>query len=389
NIKDVLSYQASKVFKFEEQEELHNNIIDKGLLKLCQANLKRAAVMAQQFPDVPLTTQILIGKPFQVILQWLEEIKPSLLVIGRHGAHRIENTELGSQAENLVRLAPCNTLLVGTVGVKPEDIPWIEEDGQAGLPWAPEAEVRILRVPPFAQGIARRPVEEYLLERAGNSGPPPTVTNKWLDEAIQKLLPTHMQLIMGIGSAEEIALAEVKATEQMKATKVQGHDADPEPPTPVVEVRCPVTGAVSTRPRIATDAIVWTEESWQRLQLVPLIARPLARNTVERFARSHDIWRVTTRVMDDNKQAMIEADEFDVDTMMVMFTELRAKQIRAEAEGADALSPEMRAFIEQAKAQGITRCPIRDIEDKMQKCPVDLKTVTPEEAKRAVEKLLQ
>ena len=47
-IKDVLSYQASKVFKFEEQEELHNNIIDKGLLKLCQANLKRAEVMAQQ-----------------------------------------------------------------------------------------------------------------------------------------------------------------------------------------------------------------------------------------------------------------------------------------------------------------------------------------------------
>ncbi|MGH8436220.1 MAG: universal stress protein, partial [Pseudomonas sp.] len=37
NIKDVLSYQASKVFKFEEQEELHNNIIDKGLLKLSQA----------------------------------------------------------------------------------------------------------------------------------------------------------------------------------------------------------------------------------------------------------------------------------------------------------------------------------------------------------------
>src|SRR3954447_6605337 len=40
NIKDVLSVQASKVFKFEEQEELHNNIIDKGLLKLCPANPK-------------------------------------------------------------------------------------------------------------------------------------------------------------------------------------------------------------------------------------------------------------------------------------------------------------------------------------------------------------
>src|SRR5438874_5926286 len=387
NIKDVLSYQASKVFKFEEQEELHNNIIDKGLLKLCQANLKRAEVMAQEFPDVPLKTQILIGKPFQVIMQWAEEIKPSLLVIARHGAHRIEGTELGSQAENLVRLAPCNTLLIGTVGIRPEDIPWIEEDGQAGMPWAPEAEVRILRVPPFAQGIARRAVEEYMLEQTG--GAPGTVTNKWLDEAIRKLLPTHMQLIMGIGTAEEIALAEVKAQEQLKATRVQGHDADPQPLAPDVEVKCPVTGAVSTRPRVTTDPIVWTEEAWSRLQLVPLIARPLARNTVERFARGHGIWRVTTPVMDDNKQAMIAADEFDVETMMVMFTELRAEQIRAEAEGTAGLTPEMRAFIEEAKAQGVTRCPIRDIEENVGKCPVDFKGTTPDEAKQAVEKLLQ
>ena len=387
NIKDVLSYQASKVFKFEEQEELHNNIIDKGLLKLCQANLKRAQVMAQEYPDVPLETQILVGKPFQVIMQWAEEVKPSLLVLARHGAHRIEGTELGSQAENLVRIAPCNTLLIGTVGIRPEDIPWIEEDGVARLPWAPEAEVRLLRVPPFAQGIARRAVEEYAIEH--NGGQPLTVTNKWLDEAIQKLLPTHMQLIMGIGTAEEIVLAEVKAAEQMKATKVQGCDADPVPAVAEIEVKCPVTGNVSRRARVATDPIVWTQEAWSRLQLVPLIARPLARNTVERFARNHEMWRVTTPVMDDNKQAMIEADEFDIDTMMVMFTELRAKQIRAEAEGGDALSPEMRAFIEEAKAQGVTRCPIRDIEGKMDKCPVDFAAVSPADAKKAMERLLE
>ena len=58
NIKDVLSEKASKVFKFEEQEELHNNIIDKGLLKLCQANIKRAEVMAQEFPDVEVKSPI-------------------------------------------------------------------------------------------------------------------------------------------------------------------------------------------------------------------------------------------------------------------------------------------------------------------------------------------
>ena len=384
NIKDVLSVQASKVFKFEEQEELHNNIIDKGLLKLCQANLKRAEIMAQEFPDVPIKTQILVGKPFQVVLQWAEEVKPSLLILARHGAHRIDGTELGSQAENLLRLAPCNLLLTGTVGVKPEDIPWIEEDGVASLPWAPDAEVRILRVPPFAQGIARKAVEEFVLEHGAD-----LVTNRWLDEAIRKLLPTHMQLIMGIGTAEEIALAEVKADEQMKRTRVAGHDADPEPATAMTEVTCPVTGRKSMRPRVANDPIVWTQEAWLRLQAVPLIARPLARNTVERFARGNDIGRISTRVMDENKQAMIEADEFDVETMMVMFSELRAKQIRAEAEGTDALSPEMRRFIEEAKASGVTRCPIRDIETKMAECPVDFRTATPGEAKAAVERLLQ
>jgi len=390
NIKDVLSAQASKVFKFEEQEALHNNIIDKGLLKLCQANLKRAEVMAEEFPDVPIKTQILVGKPFQVVMQWAEEIQPSLIVLARHGAHRIDRTELGSQADNVVRLAPCSVLLTGTVGVRPEDIPWIEEDGVASIPWSPDAEVRILRVPPFAQGIARKAVEEFVLEQGGD-----IVTNPRLDEAIRKLLPTHMQLIMGIGSAEEVALAETKAEEQMLRTKVSGHDDDEVPVEVMTEVKCPVTGRVSLRPRVATDPIVWTEEAWNRLRLVPLIARPLARNTVERFGRAHDMWRITTQVMDDNKQAMIEADEFDMDTMMVMFTELRAKQIRAEAEvggggggGTDALSPEMRRFIEEAKASGMTRCPIRDIEEKVARCPVDLKTTTPEEARAAVERVM-
>ncbi|NNG16756.1 MAG: universal stress protein [Gemmatimonadales bacterium] len=383
NIKDVLSVRASKVFKFEEQEELHNNIIDKGLLKLSQANLKRAEVMAREFPDVPLVTQILIGKPFQVVLQWIEEIDPSLLIVGRHGAHRIDGTAMGSQVENLVRLAPCNVLITGTVGIKPEEIPWIEEDGEAGLPWAPDAEVRILRVPPFAQGIARRAVEEFTMEQGGD-----IVTSQWLDRAITKLLPTHMQLIMGIGDAEELARAELKAEEQMQKTVVLGNEVDPEPAGAMIETECPHSGHRYPRPRTSADPLVWTHEAFDRLSIVPLVARPLARNTVERFARTQELWRITTQVMDENKQGMIEADEFDAETMMGMFRELRAKQIRAEAE-VDGISSEMRKFIEEAKASGVTRCPIRDIEEQMSECPVDFKTVTPEDAKAAVEKFMR
>ncbi len=399
NIKDVLSVQASKVFKFEEQEELHNNIIDKGLLKLCQANIKRAEVMAGEYPDVEIETQILIGKPFQVVLQWAEEVAPTLLFVARHGSHRIEGTDLGSQADDLLRLAPASVLLVGTTEVHPEEIPWIEEDGETGLEWAPAAEVRILRVPPFALGIARKAVEEFVLENygprdghgngtdGGGNGHDslPVVTGERLDEAIRKLLPTHMQLIMGIGTAEELALAEVKAEEAMLRTTVEGRDDDAVSAVRTVETRCPYTGHVETREWTARDPVVWTEEAFERLRLVPLIARPLARNTVERFAREHGLWRITTRVMDDNKQAMIEADEFDADTMLVMFKELQSKQIRAATEGVDGLSPEMRRFIDEAKAAGVTRCPIRDIEAQIDRCPVDFKTATPEEARAAIE----
>ncbi|MDX1568346.1 MAG: universal stress protein, partial [Longimicrobiales bacterium] len=372
NIKDVLSAQASKVFKFEEQEALHNNIIDKGLLKLAQANIKRAEVMAREFPDVELETQILIGKPFQCILQWVEEVEPTALVIARHGSHRIDGTDMGSQAENLVRLCPTNVLLIGTEDVRPDEIPWIEEDGETGLEWEPQAEVRILRVPPFALGIARNAVEEFVLDNygpgangtyredrpdratpaSGSNGngnahsesgtatngngsaptgngaatapdgsgangdgvshdgstpeeffpsvPPlgadglPMVTNERLDEAIQKLLPTHMQLVMGIGTAEELAAAELKAEKAMERTVVQGSDADPDPETPTIVEKCPYTGHASERERVAGDPVVWTEEAFRRLEQVPLIARPLARNTVERFARENDHWRVTT-----------------------------------------------------------------------------------------------
>ena len=118
---------------------------------------------------------------------------------------------------------------------------------------------------------------------------------------------------------------------------------------------------------------------------MPLIARPLARNTVEKFARSRELWRVTSTVMDENKDAMIAADEFDLDTMLVMFNEMKAKQARAEAAGVDGVSDEMRKFIEEAKASGVTRCPIRDIEQAADDCPVDFKMASPEEARAAIE----
>jgi hypothetical protein len=93
--------------------------------------------------------------------------------------------------------------------------------------------------------------------------------------------------------------------------------------------------------------------------------------------------------MDENKQAMMEADTFDMETMAVMFRELQSKQLRAAAEGVDGLSPEMRRFIEEAKASGVSRCPVRDVVEAADDCPVDLKTVSPSDARAALERYMQ
>jgi hypothetical protein len=49
----------------------------------------------------------------------------------------------------------------------------------------------------------------------------------------------------------------------------------------------------------------------------------------------------------------------------------------------------MRKFIEEAKAQGITRCPVRDVAERADECPVDFRMTTPEAAKAAVEAFMQ
>jgi hypothetical protein len=202
--------------------------------------------------------------------------------------------------------------------------------------------VRIQRAPPFAQGIARVAVEEWVQERGGS-----VVTNALLDGAIKDLLPTHMQLVMGIGKAEEIARAELIAEEALADRPV---------------CQCPMGSDRAAAQKRARSGISWTKDAWERLERVPLIARPLARSTVERFARDHGVDHVTVQVMDENRQAMIEADTFDLDTMMVMFSELRAREIRESVGGS-------LAFLETSSA----KCPIKEVQEKidaMEKCPL-------------------
>lgn len=153
----VLSAEAAALFRFKEQEQLHAEIIDKGLEKLYRSYLQQAADLAAAHGGEVQAT-LLSGKPFQSVLDHLEKRPPWLLVVGRFGQHAGESSDIGSTTENLVRFAPCSTLVVSGVLDLPERRPLATNPG---LPWSPEAEARLQNVSAFAQLIVREAVERY------------------------------------------------------------------------------------------------------------------------------------------------------------------------------------------------------------------------------------
>jgi len=83
----VLSEKASKVFRFEEQNQLHEEIIDTGLAQIYQSHLEVAERMALDAGAL-VTKTLLDGKAFQKILDHVRKINPWLVIVGRIATSR-------------------------------------------------------------------------------------------------------------------------------------------------------------------------------------------------------------------------------------------------------------------------------------------------------------
>ncbi len=106
----VLSKEAGEKFRFKDQAQLHDEVIDKGLKKVYESYLDEAAEIGIK-NGMHVKTRILAGKPYHEICKYLEESQASLLVLSRFGAHQAEESEMGSTSENLLRYGQCNMLL--------------------------------------------------------------------------------------------------------------------------------------------------------------------------------------------------------------------------------------------------------------------------------------
>src|SRR4051794_19544696 len=225
-IVNVLTEQAAKVFRFEEQNQLHEEIIDTGLAQIYQSHLEVGERMAS-VTGVAIKKTLLDGKPFQKILDHARKTNPWLLVVGRIGVHSPKDeTALGSNAENILRAAPCDVLLSTRL-----EIPRLDVRAEESVRWTPEAEERMKHVPEQVKGIARTGVLRLAIEK-GHS----VVTSAVIDEAMDRFMPKS-------ASAATKALAEAVALERAKLGPVSMCRACGVTATQSDPVRCTVCGA--------------------------------------------------------------------------------------------------------------------------------------------------
>jgi len=289
-IADVLSEEAGKVFRFKEQEALHEELIDDGIAKIYQSHLEVAQTIAEDL-GVKISTKLLDGKPFKAILDYLDEVNAGLLVVGKTGVHADDELDIGGNAENLLRLAPCHMWLSQSVYTPPLDI--VAEET---VSWSVEAEKKISRAPEFVRDMARRMVLRHT-QKLGHT----FVTSDLVDEVMGKAMPgfagndaaaqTELQwseaaekLLETVADAavcDNIRLRAIKRARRDHADKVM-----PKHVTPFLDL------ADSDRPG-------WSAAALARVAKVPEMVRETVKAGIEDLALEREIKTISLELAEE------------------------------------------------------------------------------------------
>ena len=313
SVVNVLTERAARTFRFKEQEQLHEEVIDTGLAKIYQSHLEVARSIAKEDHDYTLKITLLDGKAYEKILQYARKTNPWLLVLGRIGVHCEADADIGSTAENLLRLAPCNVLLVSQ-----RYFPQIDVKAEETLVWTQEALDRMEKAPPLVRGIAKTAVHRFAIER-GHS----VITESVIDKAMEAIMPQRASEKL-TRVAKEIAEQKVLESDAVQ-TYICGecgyaaHNQQP--------VQCPVCSAAPERfqrvdksslEHIAVDEggtaaeetfdgvrLQWSEQAKKALRRVPRgYMRRNVKARIEKSARSQKIGTITnafaTEIINDS-----------------------------------------------------------------------------------------
>jgi len=166
----VLSREAGEVFRFREQEDLHNRIIDVSLSDLYRGHLQRGVLQAAE-AGLPCRTVLGEGPAWHALCTGAGKGGHDLVVVGRFGMHRGPRDRIGSNAVRVAERAPGNVLVVGAAGgagagsLPPQATPAVDASPGAALHWDDEAKEKIGRIPSFARPMALLAIERYAREQ--------------------------------------------------------------------------------------------------------------------------------------------------------------------------------------------------------------------------------
>jgi nucleotide-binding universal stress UspA family protein len=261
SIVGVLSEQAAKIFRFKEQEQLHEEIIDTGLARIYQSHLEIAKKVAAE-DGMELNITLHAGKAYEKLLDHVRKVKPWMLIVGKIGVHSDDSMDIGGNAENLLRMAPCHVLLVSGKYYPPLDV-----KAEESINWTTEALQRMERVPTFVRGIARTAVLRHAIER-GHS----IVSSSVIDEVMAIFMP-QKTAAMAESVAEQLALEKLQAEGTTTfICEVCGYVAKGADP-----VKCPVCSSGAERfvkidqetveAMVAEEGGIEAEESFDGLRL--------------------------------------------------------------------------------------------------------------------------
>ncbi len=289
-IAGVLSEEAGKVFRFKEQEKLHEELIDDGIAKIYQSHLDVAETVADDL-SVGLTTKLLDGKPFMAIASYLDEVGASLLVLGKTGIHADEEMDIGGNAENLLRSAKCNVWLTLSTYMPPLDV--VAEETVA---WSVDAERKISRAPSFVRDMARR-----MVIRTAHKQGHTFITSDIVDEVMKKAMPGFG----ADGGGDEEELEWSAAAEELMETVADAALADSIRLRAIKKARRNGSARVTVRhvrPFLDTGEIegpAWEAAALARLARVPEMVREPVKGEIEDLARERKLAEVTLELAEE------------------------------------------------------------------------------------------
>jgi nucleotide-binding universal stress UspA family protein len=304
SIANVLTERASKVFKFKEQEQLHEEVIDTGLAKIYQSHLEVSRKIAKE-DGLDLKITLLDGKAFEKIIQYVRREKPWLLVLGRIGVHSDEDMDIGSNTENLLRLAPCNVLLSSQ-----RYTPAIDIKAEESMVWTEEATDLLNTAPEAVRGIARTTIHRWAMER-GHS----VISRKVIEQSISTILPENVMKAMGI-IAEDVAINKGNLKESVtyicrecgyaargfepKVCPVcnSGSEKFQKLDKEAIEKLVPLEGDVEEERTFDDVKLQWTSDAKQMLREVPSgYQRRRAKAQIEKSARVKKLPTITKELV--------------------------------------------------------------------------------------------